>query len=544
MPLRICADDPLLRLVRRRFDGLNVLATPSPSMRPFTVVGLQNRRSPLELGGLLEMIEGAPGDPAQLISREELPNLAGEATRHFGLDLAARLLPGLLGAFGGDAAAALQSGRDTSFSLRFQGVHALRVDRAALGRWLQGARLSVEHPHVSLFTEAGVKFAVVDRVILADEVELTLTQRDAAGASARGPVAQGLSEVGGAALAEQQRAQRIVSRAPASVVLAWSCLVYRLDAEGRITGLSAVSEQMDGEDGAPGERAAAWHNTLLGGLRGAEQRAPAPPRLPEVGAVVATTGLLFRTSAWRPQGPVETGPVLDYNPTFDPGSADVKQGSSTVGVTYTSEPSSGVTTEDMLLTRSSGGVGFPNLAPLTGAGDRSAATVATAATGFEDREAFLDDAWDELDPAGGSTTYHVRGAARRYTVNTPSTLASALSGAQGSEWVDKLVERDSQQQVVNTGWIYVEVLAYDGEIHRIVHQFTPSGMAIPPSSNTLSLEPASGSSLSDLVTNHVSSGWRYTVSVVDAVVVSGGPLTADPPTAPSALGSNQGVTAI
>lgn len=542
MPLRLCPTDPLLDLARRRFEGLNVLGTPTPSLRPLTVVALHRRGDPIELGALSAMVEDDAALSAEPpIEEEQLPDLAGQRSRRFGLDLASHLLPGVLGAFGADAGLVARSSASAEFSLSFGGVRALRVDRARLGRALSDLRLSARHPHTALLSEPDIRFAIVDRVIVADEVDVHLHDATRAQLSAAAPDPHGLVGLSGGLSAERDQAQRIRSRAAAPVVLAWSCLVYRVGVDGRIGALRGEIRQMDDAD-ASGERASAWGPDVAGRLRSPGEQTPSAP-VEHLGVVdlLAAGEILFRTEGLRPSEVEVGGEVRQYGPTYTGGPADLKIGSDRIGVCFTAPPSNGVVSEDQLLLRRSSGSTYPPIAPLTGDGTRSAVSVAQSGAGFDSRADFLDDAWNELSPGGNDTVYHVRANARRYTVTDVGLLSSALSNAQGSQWVDKLVERNSSNQVVNTGWVYVEVLAYDGTIHRRVHQFTPSGMVLPPTSNTLALEPGTGMSLSSLVSTYVSSGWKYAVANVDASVVQGGPLTASPPAAPDLWGSSEGV---
>lgn len=544
MPLRLCPTDPLLDLARRRFEGLNVLGTPTPSLRPLTVVALPKRGDPIELGALSAMVEDAAALSTEPPVEEELlPDLAGQSSRRFGFDLAARLLPGVLGAFGADAGLVARSAQSAEFSLSFGGVRALRVDRARLGRALGNLSLSAQHPHTAWLAEPGVRLAVVDRVIVADEVDVHLHDSASADLRAAAPDPQGLVGLSGGLSAGHDKSQRIRSRAAAPVVLAWSCLVYRVGSDGRIGAFRGEVGQMDGEE-TSGERTAVWGPDKAGRIRvPGEQTQAAPVEHLGVVDLLAAGAMLFRTERLRPRDAGTSGETGQYGPTYTGGPADLKIGSDLIGLSYTGAPSNGVTTEDQLMLRRSSGSSYPQLAPLTGEGTRSAVTVAQSGSGFNSRDDFLDDAWDELSPGGNDTVYHVRANARRYTVTDVGLLSSALSNAQDSQWVDKLVERNSSNQVVNTGWVYVEVLAYDGTIHRKVHQFTPSGMVLPPSTNTLTLEPGTGMSLSSLVSTYVSSGWKYAWANVDASVVQGGPLTAGPPSAPPAWGSNEGVSA-
>lgn len=542
MPLRLCQNDPLLTLARRRFEGLNVLGTPTPSLRPLTVIALQRRGDPIELGALSAMVD----DPSALdteppVELEPLPDLAGRSSQRFGMNLAARLLPGLLGAFGADASAVAQAAQTAEFTLSFGGVRALRVDRARLGRALGALRLSAGHPHAAWLASPGVRFAVVDRVIVADEIDVKLHRAGGAALQGAGPDPQGLAQVSIGARAEHDQTQRITSRAAAPVVLSWSCLVYSLGQDGRIGAFRGEVAQLDGE-AELGERVTAWGADEAGRVGAFGERPTAEPAEHlGVTQLMVSGDMLFRAKRLPPAEPTAEGETGQYGPTYSGGPAAIMMGNDLVGLNYTAA-STASTTEDQLLRRRSSGASYPKLAPLTGDGPRDGVAVVPTNVSFSSRAAFLDDAWDELGPCEGDTVYHVRANARRYTVTNVSALATALAGAQSSEWVDKLVERNSSNQVVNVGWVYVEVFAYDGTIHRRVHQLTPSGMTLPPSTNLLTLEPGPDMSLSELITEHVSTGWKYAVANIEASVVSGGPLTASPPAAPPLWGSTEGVS--
>ena len=544
MPFKLCPSDPLLDLVRRRFEGLNVLGTPTPSLRPLTAVGLR-RREVIELGALAAMVEDpGPLDEASLVEEEPLPELAAQSTRRFDASFGLSVLPGLLGAFGADAGLTAQLGHGAEYSLRFSGVRALRVDRARLGAALGQVALRHDHPHTVWLTEPGVRFTVVDRVIVADEVEVTAHTSGTAGGSASGPAPHGGVQLTGALAGQQEQTQVIRSRARAPVVLAYTSLTYRLGLDGHIGAFNGEINQMsEGGDGAVRHRP--WGADEAGEVLSFGAPAPRATASSATGAltIVAQGDLLFRRGPRVPRADGGGGETGQYGPTYTTGPADLWEGSNRVGVTYTGAPSSGVTAEDMLMYRTTSGSTYPMVAPLTGTGTRSAITVGQSSSGFASRADFLSDAWSELSAPGGSTVYHTRVSARRYTVDDVGDLATALSGAQGSNWVDKLVERNGSGQIVNTGWVYVEVLAYDGTIHRKVHQFTPSGMVLPPSSNTLSLEPASDMSISDVLGTYVSSGWKYAAANVDASIVTGSPLTAGTPSSPPLWGSGEGVTA-
>lgn len=544
MAFRLCPSDPLLDLVRRRFDGLNVLGTPTPSLRPLTVVALR-RRDAIELGALAAMVE----DPSPLLAsapveEEALPDLAAQSTQRFDASFGLSVLPGLLGAFGADASALASAGQRAEFSLRFGGVRALRIDRARLGEALRQITFRGDHPHFAWLTEPGVRFTVVDRVIVADEVEVTVHRARSGALSASGPSPQLGAQLNAGLSGQQEQQEVIRSAARAPVVLAWSSLTYRVGLDGRVGEFRGEVNQMGGGAGGA-SRDRPWGADEAGEVQtfGAPAR-PTPDATPSGALSVTVEGeLLFRTGPLQPRADGQGGETGQYGPTYTTGPADFWTGSERVGVSYTAAPSSGVTHEDMLMFRRSSGSTYPNLAPITGEGTRSAVTVDQSSSGFASRSDFLSGAWSELSPPGSTTVYHARVSARRYTVDDVGKLSTALSGAQGSQWVDKLVERDGSNQIVNTGWVYVEVLTYDGTIHRKVHQFTPASMALPPGSNSLTLEPASNMSIGDVLSTYVSSGWKYAYANVDASVVTGGPLTAGLPGAPPSWGEGEGVTA-
>lgn len=541
MPLRICPEDPLLSLLRRRFEGLHVLSSPTPSLRPMTVVALPRKGDPVELGLLEGLLLPQPGAlPAPALTNEGLPDLAASATSRFGAQLRGTLLPSVLGAFGADARLGADLGADSSFTLRFSNVRASRVDRAALGQHLTGRALDPNHPATGFLLQRGMRFVVVDRVVLADGVEVAAWNTSQAQATAQAAA----PELGGAAggwKRGQDGALRVSTQAPTPVVLAWSGLSYGLDPTGRVQVVLAEVMQMGAGD-AMGERIAAWGEDEAGEVRPFAARPAVAPATPSPMAAQGLLASIFGERA-EPETQRTGSPGDQYGPTFDSGPIEIHQSAEKVGVVYTAPPSGGVVAEDMLVMRKSSGGTYPLLAPLTGSGTRAGVGVQTGTAAFTDREDFLDTAWDELDPPGGATVYHIRGAARRYTVDDPELLAEAMEEAQASEWVDKLVERDGSNNIVRQGWVYVEEISNSSPLVRIVHQFTPSAMALPPSTNTLTLEPAASKSLSELIAEDVPEGWKYAACRIEASVVTGSPLTASTPTAPAALGSGQGVTA-
>lgn len=537
MPLRLCPEDPVLELLRKRFDGLNLLGTPSPGLRPLCVIALPRRGAPLELGWLGDLLS-TPGFTSPPLLEEPLPELHASQAWTLNAELAGRLLPAVLGAFGVDGGALAHIHRAQGAELRLGGVRALALDRGAMGRALGGQRLDPRHPHTGYLLQPGVRFVVVDRVILAEQIEVRLSQQrqsqlqsQAGGAALAGEAAGGLAEAQG---------QVLQARAKSPVVLAWTGLAYAVDEAGRLGQLQGEVRQM-GAASEGGERVQAWPADSAGRLRRpgeAQARAQGNPPLVPRGIVAAS---LARTGPLRPPEP-RLDTRGQYTPTYDAGSADVWEDAERVGVSFTATPSGGTVTEDQLLLRKSSGGSYPVAAPLTETGTRSGAGIDEGLTAFDDREDFLETAWDTLDPPSGSTVYHVRGCARRYTVESPSQLAEALGGAQGSEWVDLLVERDLSDDLVQTGYLYVEVFSpVNGVLRRRIHQFTPPGMALPPATNRLNLEPGTGMSLPDLVNEHVSEDWAYVCAEVEASVVTSGPLTASTPSPPPLLDSGDGV---
>lgn len=240
-------DDPVFSVLHDVLQA-NILKIPDARIAPLGVIErsvLGTSKFRTTLGNILTKASDIDIDPAYLVTKP-MANIAGEQTRRTDLQLGLEILGGFLKGFGVTLPNLGIHFKDvTKVTFSFENVRRIWMDNGILAAELKDQRIERNAMTSGFFDFPASKLLLIDSVIVSNDfsIHAAETVDDSFGFDVQA-ITEEMGGVGGKLKVESRGSHTLTFQGEDSLPFAFTCVHFRLDGEGRITGMPAFTRKI------------------------------------------------------------------------------------------------------------------------------------------------------------------------------------------------------------------------------------------------------------------------------------------------------------